>query len=579
LTGLPISQTRSPATQEELAACVREAFETGTPLYPIGGGTSLDFGLPARSPGKGLSLAELNRIVDYPARDMTITVEAGVTMQTLAELLARERQRLPVDVPQAEQATIGGVIATNWNGPRRLGQGPLRDYVIGISAVDGRGQPFQGGGRVVKNVAGYDFCKLLTGSLGTLGVITQVTLRLKPVPEQSALVACAVPDSANAEKLLAALINSQTTPTAVELLAGPAWEADPALLAVEHASRQPLFLVVGLEGTVPEVEFMVHQLTQEWRELGVAAALVVGEAHALWQRLIEFPAAGRSPLVLKASVVPSGTTAILDAARRLDPACSVQAHAGNGILIIKLSQFPADGLSRALVGGLQPAAAAHHGQVVVLANPSGAEMTHQSVWGATDSPLDLMSEVNRRARSGGFQPPNDGSKMLPLLRHAGSLFSAGAFRLAEVSEEIKSKNPRVVAVAEGDGVGVIAHRLHAGDGQRLRLHRREHRQCQRVFGLAALLSAGGTGAGIPQFANRVLPPLAVAPIDQQAVVGRQFECGGEKHGQTPTGKAPDFKHQISNKFKAPNQNVQNRSAAQFGTLFALVISAYLVIGA
>jgi glycolate oxidase FAD binding subunit len=288
------------------------------------------------------------------------------------------------------------VIATNWNGPRRFGEGSLRDFVIGIQAVDGRGLPFKGGGRVVKNVAGYDFCKLLTGSFGTLGVITQVTLRLKPIPEQSALLACAVSDAAMAERLLAALVTSKATPVAIELLAGPDWQNAPALQDLDHASSKSLYLVVGLEGTGPEVEYMVRQLTAEWHELGIAAPLLVGEGAALWQRLIEFSAAGESPLVLKASVVPSGTTAIIEAARGLDAACSIQAHAGNGTVIIKMSKFPAEGLSRALVGKLQPAAAAHHGQVVVLSNPSGAEMTHQSVWGATDSPLAVMREVKRR---------------------------------------------------------------------------------------------------------------------------------------------------------------------------------------
>jgi glycolate dehydrogenase FAD-binding subunit len=393
---LPINDTLRPASQDELAVAVREAFESGTPLYPVGGGTSLDFGLPAKAPGQGLSLSKLNRVIDYPARDMTVTVEAGVTMKTLADLVATERQRLPIDVPNSEQATIGGVIATNWNGPRRFGLGTVRDYVIGISAVDGRGLPFKGGGRVVKNVAGYDFCKLLTGSLGTLGVITQVTLRLRPIPEQSVLIACAVPDSIAAENLLAALVASQTTPTAIELLAGPAWQADPALQSLGHGSPRQLYLVVGLEGTGTEVEFMVRQLSHEWHELGMAHPLIVGESAALWQRLIEFPAAGESPLVLKASVAPSGTTALIDAARQLDAACSIQAHAGNGLVIIKLSAFPAQGLSRALVGNLQPTAAAHHGHVVVLSNPSRSEMTHQSAWGATDAPLELMTEVKRR---------------------------------------------------------------------------------------------------------------------------------------------------------------------------------------
>lgn len=391
----PSKETNVPATQDELAAAVREAFEMAAPIYPVGGGTSLDFGLPAKAPGQGLSLAKLNRIVDYPARDMTITVEAGVTMRTIADLLAKERQRLPVDVPQADRATIGGVIATNWNGPRRYGEGSLRDFVIGIHAVDGRGLPFKGGGRVVKNVAGYDFCKLLTGSLGTLGVITQVTLRLKPIPEQSALVACSLPDAHAAERLLAGLITSRTRPAAIELLAGPVWQADPAFAALSRASGSNLAVVVGLEGTGTEVEFMIRQLCDEWRETGCCEPLIVGEASALWQRLIEFPAAGESPLVLKASVKPSGTTAIIDAAQQLDPQCSLQAHAGNGIVIIKMSKFPDQGLSRALVGRLQPVAAAHHGQVIVLSNPSGAEMTHQSVWGATDSPLDLMTAVKR----------------------------------------------------------------------------------------------------------------------------------------------------------------------------------------
>ena len=392
---LPIQRIDAPADQVAIVEAVRSAYAAQAPLYAIGGGTSLDFGLPAKAQGQGLSLAKLNRIVDYPARDMTVTVEAGVTMKALAELLATERQRLPIDVPQADRATIGGVIATNWNGPRRFGEGTVRDYVIGISAVDGRGQPFKGGGRVVKNVAGYDFCKLLTGSLGTLGVITQVTLRLKPIPEQSALVACSLADGAAAERALTALVASRTTPTAIELLAGPEWSGDAALASIQGAEPSSLYLVVGLEGTGSEVEFSTRQLLAEWRELGISEPLVVGEGAALWQRLVEFSAVGDSPLVLKASVAPSGITAMIEAARRLDPECSIQAHAGNGIAIIKLSKFPTQGLSRALVGDLQPAAAARHGQVIVLANPSGAEMTHQAMWGATDSPLTLMTAVKR----------------------------------------------------------------------------------------------------------------------------------------------------------------------------------------
>lgn len=393
---LPIKKTFSPADQGDVASLVREAFESNTPLYPIGGGTSLDIGLPAKAPGNGLSLAKINRVIDYPARDMTVTLEAGLTMQALADLLAGERQRLPIDVPRATEATIGGVIATNWNGPRRYGQGSVRDHVIGIHAVDGRGMHFKGGGRVVKNVAGYDFCKLLTGSLGTLGVITQVTLKLKPIPEQSVLVGCNLPDLDAAEKVLSSLVRSEAMPAAIELVAGPAWEQESALQPLGELAGNSVYLLVGLEGNAAEVEYMIHQLTSEWRALGVPPPLVIGESATLWKALAEFPATGQSPLSLKAAVVPSGVTAMIAAARQLDPQCSLQAHAGNGTVLIKLATFPAQGLSRALVGQLQPVATAHSGNLIVLSNPSGAEITHQSVWGAIDAPLDVMSVVKRK---------------------------------------------------------------------------------------------------------------------------------------------------------------------------------------
>jgi glycolate oxidase FAD binding subunit len=172
-----------PATVADLCAVVRRCAETKTAIYPVGGGTMLDYGmLPAR-PGIALSTAALDQVIDYPARDLTITVGAGITMQKLLETLAAENQWLPIDVPEPERATIGGAIACDVSGPRRLGYGTLRDYVIGITIVNDRGEECKAGGRVVKNVAGYDMMKLHTGALGTLGVITQVTLKVKPRPE------------------------------------------------------------------------------------------------------------------------------------------------------------------------------------------------------------------------------------------------------------------------------------------------------------------------------------------------------------------------------------------------------------
>lgn len=401
---LPLSSTQTPDDVAGLIVQVRSCFGSETPVYPIGGGTSLDQGVPGKTPGLGLSLSKLNRVIDYPARDMTVTVEAGMTMQALSELLASENQQLPIDVPRRTEATVGGVIATNFNGPRRFGYGTVRDYVIGIQAVDGRGMPFKGGGRVVKNVAGYDFCKLLTGSLGTLGVITQVTLKLKPRAETSCCVGCGVEDLDRVERLLESLVHSETTPVAVMLLCGPAWEADDGLKSLSRGGRRPPWTLVALlEGSEAETRWMTAQLQREWQPLTGQSPVVWDEtaSAALLARAVEFPQAELAPLVLKASVRASRTTRFLAAVREIDSRASIVSHAGNGVVLVRFSEFPSAGLSRTLVARLQAEAAAADGHVVVLSNPSGSEMTTRSVWDVGGLPLEMMTSVKRQ-----FDPKN-----------------------------------------------------------------------------------------------------------------------------------------------------------------------------
>ena len=401
---LPVTEIAEPEDQDAVVAIVADAHESQTPIYPIGGGTSLDYGLPAKLEGIGVSLAKLNRVIDYPARDMTITVEAGVTMQTICETLAQENQRLPIDVPHADRATIGGVLATNFNGPRIYGNGTVRDYVIGVSAVDGRGQLFKGGGRVVKNVAGYDFCKLLTGSFGTLGIITQLTLKVKPVPEASAFVVCAIDNAEKTERVLASLVESKTTPAAIELLVGPHWhESDLFSNLTSGQTQDDWYLAVGVEGTKTEVDWMTETLRSELssQQIDYCETISGSEVGKFWQQLAEFPQSTESPLVIKANVVPSGTSIFISAVLDIDPKCSIQAHAGNGIVIARFSEFPSDGLSRTLVSNLQSVAAAHHGNVTILSNSAGTEMTHRSVWGRSGSPQFLMNAVKQQ-----FDPHN-----------------------------------------------------------------------------------------------------------------------------------------------------------------------------
>jgi glycolate oxidase FAD binding subunit len=401
---LPLSETHSPNDQAALVEIVSEAYAKGTAMYPIGGGTSLDYGLPASRPGIGISLSKLNRVIDYPARDMTITVEAGITIDELSGKLSGEGQMLPIDVPHSASATLGGVVATSLSGPRRYGYGTMRDYVIGISAVDGRGKMFKAGGRVVKNVAGYDFCKLLTGSLGTLGVIAQVTLKIKPLPTSSAFLFCDLRDLSSCEPLLAAIVNSRTTPSAIELLLGPHWRENATLGLTTAGSVARL--AIGLEGTAGEVEWMLAQLADEWRALGMTASRALAEAQAaqLWSDLREFPSAPGAPLVVKASLLPSRTVEFIQLVLQLDPQASIQAHAGNGIVIARFSQFDINDVSRALIGRLQPAAQRAGGHVVVLSSTL-AGLTRQAVWGNATAATHWMGKVKQQFDPKGLLNP------------------------------------------------------------------------------------------------------------------------------------------------------------------------------
>ena len=157
-----------PAGLDELCEAVRRRVAEGLAIYPQGGRTALDYGGSPTKPGAAIDTTGLDRVVDYPAADMTITVEAGLTLDHLQATLAAEGQRLTVDAPQSDRATIGAIYAVDASGPRRFGSGRPRDQIIGVRFVNGEGTVLKGGGRVVKNVAGYDFPKLITGSLGTL---------------------------------------------------------------------------------------------------------------------------------------------------------------------------------------------------------------------------------------------------------------------------------------------------------------------------------------------------------------------------------------------------------------------------
>src|SRR5579862_4186873 len=194
-----------PECAQDLARELAAANAKGQAVIPRGGGTKTDWGNPPTRADVTLSTKRLNRIVEHAWADLTVTVEAGCTVADLQTKLAEHNQRLAVDVLWPERATIGGILSTNDSGAMRLRYGSLRDLIIGITLALPDGTIAESGGKVVKNVAGYDLPKLATGALGTLGVITRAVFRLHPMFPHTLSLSFDVPTVEELQKKVSAI--------------------------------------------------------------------------------------------------------------------------------------------------------------------------------------------------------------------------------------------------------------------------------------------------------------------------------------------------------------------------------------
>jgi glycolate oxidase FAD binding subunit len=344
-----------------------------------------------------LEMTGLNRVVDYPVDDLTLTVEAGMTIGAIQALLAPNRQRLAIDAPMPDRATIGGVIATQFAGPRRLGWGRPRDQIIGVHFVAADGRAIKGGGQVVKNAAGYDFPRLLTGSMGTLGVITSVALKVRPMTEATAVAWIGIDDPAQVAERLDALAKSRVRPSAVELLNGPAARA----VGGEGLSGGHAWVVaVGFEDNATSVQWQVRQLREE---IGAEFEVVEGErAEAVWAALRDHPETAEGAIGLVANVRPSR---VAEFVQGLEPRIgSVQAHAGNGIV----RAWEGDA---GPVAWLRKAAVAAGGNLVLSRAPVEVKKA-LNVWGQPRADWPLMERVRQAFDPDGILNPG---RFLPRL--------------------------------------------------------------------------------------------------------------------------------------------------------------------
>src|SRR5829696_2294156 len=229
IDGVKPSFVAEPGSVEETSELLRFAADEGLAVCPRGGGTKSSLGNPPRELDLVLSTARMVDVIEHVPGDQVVRVQAGIKLQDLQERLAGSDQMLGIDPPETRSgATVGGLVAANSSGPRRHRYGTIRDLIIGITVVLSDGTVAKAGGKVVKNVAGYDLSKLFTGSLGTLGVIAECNFRLHPRPETARSVAVELPDTASAGAASQAILHAQVVPSAVELL----WDGETRMITV-----------------------------------------------------------------------------------------------------------------------------------------------------------------------------------------------------------------------------------------------------------------------------------------------------------------------------------------------------------
>ena len=246
------AQVAIPETVAEVQAIVRAA--SGHAIVPWGGGTRQELGFPPERYDLALCTSALTKISEYQPADLTVTAQAGITVAELQKTLTAQGQTLPVDVALPETQTLGGVIAARADSLRRFSQGSVRDSLLGVSVINSRGELVKGGGKVVKNVAGYDLPKLYCGSLGTLGLIVEATFKVAPLPEVSATAILPLATDFNSEDVLDTLLGSDLAPSFLFLL-NP--EAARAVLPEAQSAQ---YVVAGFDGSAETVAWQVETL-------------------------------------------------------------------------------------------------------------------------------------------------------------------------------------------------------------------------------------------------------------------------------------------------------------------------------
>ncbi|MPQ98753.1 FAD-binding protein [Modestobacter sp. I12A-02628] len=379
--GVPASLVARPASTAEVGEVLRAAAGHELAVVPRGRGTKSTWGRAPERADLVVDLSRMSAVLDHAAGDLVVETQAGALLADVQAVVGTAGQRLALDEP-VPGSSIGGTLATNSSGPGRLAVGTARDLLIGVTVVRADGVVARAGGRVVKNVAGYDLGKLVIGSFGTLAVVTEAVFRLHPVAPARQWVTVGVDSAGRAQELAQRVVHSQLVPAAVEV----DWPGD--------GDGGAGSLGVLLEGTPAGVETRTAALTGL---LGGGTA--AGTAPAGWGR---YPwdddgVTGRAT-ALKATVALSGVAGALDAGRRAatdaGTTLSWRGSAGAGVLYGALPATAGPDAVAAVLGPLRAACAAAGGALVVLDAAPEVEAAVDT-WGPVPA-IDLMRRVKER---------------------------------------------------------------------------------------------------------------------------------------------------------------------------------------
>jgi glycolate oxidase FAD binding subunit len=383
--GVEPSFVVEPGSVEETSELMKLAAREGLAVAPRGGGTKTHVGDPPRELDLILSTARLNEVIEHVPGDQVVRVQSGLRLDDLQERLSGSDQMLGVDPPErAAGATVGGIVAANSSGPRRYKYGTIRDLIIGITVVLSDGTVAKAGGKVVKNVAGYDLSKLFTGSLGTLGVIADANFRLHPLPEAARTIAVGVESPQAAQEAAQAIMHSQVEATAVELR----WDDESKTVSVLLES-----IPSGVEAKVEAATFLLQPF---------------GEVRALSEDENVLPSGDADETLLKISAPPNELAAVLDsvlgAAERKGVKTSITGHAASGVTLAGLSGGGTDAQAE-MVDELREIRSRRGGSVVLQKAPLDLKQ-RVGTWqtGGRDD-LGLMRRVKEKFDPrGGLNP-------------------------------------------------------------------------------------------------------------------------------------------------------------------------------